>query len=123
MSLSKYIESAQTDCFKKHGVFFAFSDAQFDKQKTEGVEYASLGAGTICPKANVKAFMIDHEGIVKAGIAKRIEAEGKTAIIRYELANYESWYTGDYSQAAEALEDYGFPIEDIIEQFNIYGGE
>ena len=34
---------------KKYGAFFAFGNAQFDEQRKEGVKYASLGAGLICP--------------------------------------------------------------------------
>jgi hypothetical protein len=118
MSLSQIIQANQSACFQKHGVFFAFSNSQLNEQKQDGVEYVSLGAGTICPKANVKAFMLDHAAIVAEGIKHDIATNGKEAIIRRELANYECWYTGDIDDCVEALEDYGFELNDIINIFN-----
>jgi hypothetical protein len=48
--LSNYVEAAQTKLFNETGTFFAFSNKQYDDQAKAGIEYASLGAGIICPK-------------------------------------------------------------------------
>jgi len=117
MSLTKYIEKKQTDCFKKHGVIFAFSNKQFEEQKQNNVTYVSLGGGTLCPKNNVKKFIEDHSDIIKAGIAQDIKENGKANIIERELANYECYYTGDIENCVEALEDYGFTHEDVLEVY------
>lgn len=37
------------EAMAKLGAFFAFGNAQFDEKKVEGVKYASLGMGIICP--------------------------------------------------------------------------
>lgn len=117
MTLSKYIEKEQTACFEKHGVFFAFSSKQFDEQKVEGVSYAVLGAGVVCPADNAEAFLEDHKNIVKKGMALDIKENGKEAIIHRELCNYECYYTGDYIDAMIILRDYGFTEEEVKEVF------
>ena len=118
MSLSTIIQAEQTILFDKLGIFFAFSNEQLDRQKKEGVEYVSLGAGTICPKENVKAFIEEHANLVKTGIAKDIEKNGKEKIIHRELCNYECFYSGDLDDAIDALEDYGFTNEEIYAVYN-----
>jgi hypothetical protein len=118
MSLTQIVQSAQTECFNNHGVFFAFSNEQLDQQKKEGVIYVSLGGGLICPKANVKAFVNDHANIISNGIKTDIEKNGKDAIIRRELDNHECFYTGDVEDCIDALDGYGFTREDIIAVYN-----
>jgi len=117
MSLSKYIEKEQTTCFEKHGVFFAFSSEQYEEQKVEGVKYAVLGAGCVCPADNAEAFLKEHSEIIKKGIAQDIKENGKEAIIHRELCNYECYYTGDYIDAMIALKDYGVTEEEVEKVF------
>ena len=117
MSLQTYIEKEQTALFNKLGVFFAFSDKQFAEKKQDGVKYVSLGAGCLCPKDNVKTFVAEHEALRQKAIATDIKENGKTAIIKRELANYECYYTGDISEAVDALEGYGFTEEEIYQVF------
>jgi len=100
------------------GVFFAFSDTQFEEQKKEGVKYASVGAGCICPVDNVKPFIKAFDAIQKQGIAQDIKENGKAAIIERELANYECYWTSDISGCVDALEDYSFTVEDIQRVYN-----
>ncbi|WP_456303359.1 DUF7659 family protein, partial [Vibrio lentus] len=45
------------------GAFFAFSNKQFDEAKKEGVKYASLGMGLICPVDNAKQLMTRLDSI------------------------------------------------------------
>ena len=52
--LSNYMNEAQTELFNNTGAFFAFSDTQFDEKKKNGVKYAHLGAGLICPIENIE---------------------------------------------------------------------
>ena len=92
-----------TDC----KVFFAFSDEQFQKNKTplsEGEKYVSIGAGGYMPKGMVQ--------ILKDGM-KLIDREYKAAIsqnkqlrkdnILYELRNHEAFYTHDLDDTLNAL--------------------
>lgn len=119
MNMNEFIQAAQTKCFEKYGVFFAFSTAQFDEQKKpEHFPYVRMGMGLICPKANKDAFLKAHKAIVSGGIAKDIKKNGKDAIIKRQLFNYECTYTNDISDVVEALEDYGFTHDDIRKVFN-----
>jgi len=122
MSLSNYIQAEQTACLKKYGVFFAFSAKQFNDQCQKNVLYTDLGAGTICPKDKAKEFLKAHAAIIEAGIAKDIAENGKESIIRRELANHECYYTGEIEQCVDALEDYGFSYDDILNVFRLGEG-
>jgi len=105
--LSNYTESAQTDAFNKYGAFFAFSDKQFNKQKKEGIKYASVGAGLIAPTENVSSLMDSLLSIHASAIEQDIAENGIKAIIHRELANYECQITMDYSDCMSALDGYG----------------
>lgn len=123
MSLTTIIQAKQTELFNQYGVFFAFSNEQFEKGKKEGVIYSQLGAGMLCPKANVQAFWADHERVVADGIAEDIRANGKDAIIRRELYNYECFYTGDIDDCVDAVECYGFTRADVVAEYHKGGSE
>ena len=116
-SLSDYTQEAQTELFNKYGVFFAFSDKQFDEAKKEGVKYSSMGAGMICPTEHCKAVWEGLSAISKEGREQDLKENGKEAIILRELYNYECYYSGDIEDAVEALEAYEFPYTDIIEVY------
>jgi len=106
--LNQIQEQKHTDLFNKCGLFFAFSNEQFTENKTplkEGEKYVSIGAGGYLPKGNVKMFKDGMKDIkkwykdeIKAG-----KAELRKAKIVYELSNYESYYTGDITDALQAL--------------------
>lgn len=116
-TLNDYIQDKQTICFKEHGVFFAFSNKQFDAAKKDGVMYVDLGAGLLCPKENVKTFVTAHSDIVDAGIAEDIADNGKAGIIMRELNNHECFYTGDYGDCMPALKDYGITAQEVWVEF------
>lgn len=116
--LSHYIQDKQTQAFNEAGAFFAFSNQQFDDEKKEGVKYASLGMGLICPTDNVKQLMIRLDSIAQEGIAEDIKENGKKAIIRRELFNHECFYTNDICDCVEKLEGYGITYDEIYEVFN-----
>jgi len=118
MSLTQYIEKNQTACFAKHGVIFAFSKKQFEEQKEGDQTYVDLGSGLLCPKPNVDEFINDHSSIVKNGMARDLKENGKNKIILRELGNYECFYTGNIKDAVDALEDYGFTVQDIKQVYN-----
>jgi len=116
--LHEYMEDAQTQLFKRMGSFFAFSNSQFDEAKKEGVTYTDMGAGLICPKENALELSKGLEDISKKGIAQDIAENGKEAIIKRELYNHECFYTMDYSDCVDKLEDYDFSIDDIKKVYN-----
>lgn len=99
-------EKDTNDLFTNLGVFWAFSNEQFAKNKTplqDGEKYVDIGAGGFMPKHNVDAFL---EGM------KNIDIAFKTAIkdnkarethILYELNNHECFYTGRIDDALDVL--------------------
>lgn len=112
-TLQNYIEAAQTKLFNDTGAFFAFSNKQFDEGKKEGVKYASLGAGLICPTDKAQMLVDGLESIIKSGIAQDIAENGIDKIIARELANYEAFYTYEIDDTVDALEDYGITREQV----------
>lgn len=116
--LSHYIQDKQTQAFNEAGAFFAFSTKQFDEAKKEGVKYASLGMGLICPVDNAEQLMTRLDSIAQEGIAEDIEENGKKAIIRRELFNHECFYTNDICDCVEKLEGYGMSYDEVYEVFN-----
>ncbi|MEZ9209364.1 hypothetical protein AB6E95_17915 [Vibrio splendidus] len=116
--LSHYIQDKQTQAFNEAGAFFAFSNQQFDDEKKEGVKYAVIGMGLICPVDNAKQLMTRLDSIAQEGIAEDIKENGKKAIIRRELFNHECFYTNDICDCVEKLEGYGITYDEINEVFN-----
>lgn len=112
-SLSHYIQDKQTQVFNDAGAFFAFSNQQFAKAKQQGIEYVSIGAGLICPPDKAKQLINRLATINKEGIKQDIEDNGKDAIIRRELFNYECFYSGDIMDCVENLTEYGYCFDDI----------
>lgn len=116
--LPDYMEEQQTNLFKETGSFFAFSDKQFKEQSKEGVVYASLKHGLICPSETVaklrKGLKTIHEQAMKQDIAEN----GPEAIILREIYNHESYYTGNPTNALDALKAYNFPNELFVKVWN-----
>ncbi|ENM5760126.1 hypothetical protein ACQ902_003913 [Vibrio mimicus] len=116
-SLIHYTQDKQTELFNQIGAFFAFSNEQFNEAKKEGVRYVNFGAGLIAPNENAKMLLQQLEKINAEGIAQDIAENGKQAIIRRELFNYECFYTGDICNCVDALQDYGYSYDDIYQVY------
>jgi len=116
--LSDYTQQAQTDLFDELGVFFAFSNQQFEEARKQDIEYVSLGMGMIVPENNAKSLVERLVEIQKEGIKQDIAENGKDAIIRRELFNHECFYTGDICDCVEKLEGYGISYDEVYEVFN-----
>ena len=54
----------------------------------------------------------------KDGIDQDIKENGKFAIIRRELFNYECFYTYEIQDAIDNLEQYGYNEGDVLQVFN-----
>lgn len=111
--LSNYVEEAQTALFDRLGVFFAFSNKQFDEAKKEGVKYTQLGAGLICPVGKAKELMDELDKIHAAGMKQDLEENTREGVIRRELENHECYYTGDIESCVDRIKDYGITAEEI----------
>jgi len=104
---------------KECKMFFAFSNQQFEENKTpltEGDKYLSLGSGTYLPKSNINKW---KEGVTALSnwFISQVQ-EQREAYIRYELSNHEAYYTGDIDSAFEALEG-NFTREEVQSVFNV----
>jgi hypothetical protein len=89
------------------GLFWAFSDSQFLENKTpleEGDKYVSIGAGGYMPKSKVKIWLDGTDEIEKWFKAEIKASKGaRRALIAYELANHEAYYTCSISDTLAAL--------------------
>ena len=106
-----------TDC----GMFFAFSNEQFNANKTplkEGEKYVHLGAGAYLPKGQVDNYLNGVKAISKEFTEAVRENKQRRANILYELNNYECFYTGDIEDAINALGS-DYTIEEVQEVYNI----
>ncbi len=103
-------EEKQFD-FGKHGAFFAIGNEQLQEELTKrgGTEkdYCSMGAGLVAKKENAKTLWKKFETFNKGEREKRLQQDGIESIIKYELSNYESYYTRDISDALAILKGYG----------------
>lgn len=102
--MNQYIDKEMEKVFEKHGVFFAFSEKQFNEGKKEGVTYVNVGNGDLCPKENVKAYIEDASNVIDTGIRKQVEELGAEKIIEHEYFNYECQLSMDISRMVSALE-------------------
>jgi len=112
--LSDYMSERQTATFEKYGVFFAFSRKQIDEGRKEGIQYQHVGHGMIVPKEHVEVVMKELDEIYQDGIKQDLAENGKEAIIKRELNNYECYCTGAIGNAFEALADYGITYDDVM---------
>jgi hypothetical protein len=106
--LKKQQEEANSQLFKECGLFFAFSNEQFEENKTplkEGEKYVHVMAGGYLPKGNVDTLLKGMEANRKA-YQKQVKALNlRLKEIAYELGNHECYYTGDWSVVADMFPD------------------
>lgn len=87
-------------------MFFAFSNEQFEQNKTplaEGEKYVSLGAGAYMPKSQVNNWIEGTKNIDKWYKAALKDNKLRRQNIAYELANHEAFYTGEIEDTLQAL--------------------
>ncbi len=77
-------EKMTSDLLKSCGVFFAFSNQQFNENKTplkEGEKYISINNGGYLPKSNLAAF--------KIGLAEIGKVKGTKKKIEYDVSDFQ----------------------------------
>lgn len=100
-------ELKQSALFTATGLFWAFSNEQFEKNKTPlepGDKYVRLPHGGFLPKSNLDTMLSGMEEInawFKAAVNENKET--RRALIAYELNNHEAYYTGSIDSACDAL--------------------
>ena len=102
--LKKQQENANTILFDKCGLFFAFSDKQFQEGKTplkEGEKYVPILGGGYVPKGNLNTLLEGMEANRKE-FEQAVKANNlRLKQIAYEFGNHECFYTGDWSVVAD----------------------
>ena len=116
-TLNDYTSDKISAVLEKHGAFFAFSNAQFEEKRVEGVEYVRNLNGMVMPKESKFQLIKEINEIYAEGVKQDIAENGLTIIVKRELSNYECYYTGDIEDAVEALEDYGVTHEQVLTVF------
>lgn len=112
-------EAKYSQLMKDCGVFWAFSNEQFAKNKTplkEGEKYVSMGAGGYLPKGNVDAWISGTKKIESWFRSALKENKQRRANIAYELNNHEAFYTGSVEETLEALGP-DYTKEEVIEVY------
>jgi|14_taG_2_1085336.scaffolds.fasta_scaffold48076_1 hypothetical protein len=112
-----------TLAMEKHGAFWAFSNKQLDEQKKEGVEYVGLNGGLVAPKESVVQLMKDIAKVGRERAQNDLDANTKKEIIHRELANYETFITGDITDTVNALASHGITREDVQAEYPEYYNE
>lgn len=113
-------EQEKTDqLLRDCSVFFAFSDEQFQKNKTplqEGEKYVSIGAGGYLPKSKVEQLQKGFKDIAQWKKDQLKENKLRKQHIAYELANHEAFYTGEIEDTLDALGE-GYTYAEVWEVF------
>lgn len=95
-----------SDLIKECKMFFAFSNEQFNQNKTPlepGEKYVDLGHGCYMTKGNVEKWKEGNKDIDK-WFKNEIEENGlRKQHIIYELNNHEAFYIHDIESTMEAL--------------------
>jgi hypothetical protein len=112
-------EAKVSELIKACSMFFAFSNEQFEQNKTplqDGEKYVSMGMGAYMPKGQVNAWIEGSKDIDKWYKAALKDNKLRRQNIAYELANHEAYYTGEIDDTLAALgSDYS--REEVLEVF------
>lgn len=104
--LMRLRDTASNELVQSCGMFFAFSEKQFNESKTpllDGDVYMSLGSGTYIPERNFEKYMKGSNKIAQ-DFAQAIDANNlREDYISYELGNHEAWFTYDISDTKAIL--------------------
>lgn len=102
-------------------MFFAFSNDQFNENKTqlqEGEKYVSLGAGCYMPKSKVEGYLKAMKEVNQWFKATVKENKARTQHIAYEINNHEAYYTGDIEDAMSALGS-DYTKKEVLAVYNV----
>lgn len=101
-------------------VFWAFSQKQFEENKTplkEGEKYVDIGAGGFMPKSNIEKYINGMKAIYEEFKEAMRDENARIEHIRYQLNNHEAYYTRDITSTLEALGE-DFTKEEVLQVFD-----
>jgi len=102
--IKKKQEDSLSAIFENLGIFFAFSDEQFEESRKPDVEYFTPGFGMVIPVQNKDAFKIAYDQHCQETEALYREHIPMDDYILYELYNHEAYYTWDVTSAMDAVQ-------------------
>lgn len=105
--------------FEEFGIFFAFSEQQFEQSRKEGVEYVSGFGGMIIPKENVKLLNGRINRIHEETAARMRKHVPMEEYILYELYNHEAFYTGEVNEVLKLARSY-YPDCTLENVYKVY---
>ncbi|MDD2462432.1 MAG: hypothetical protein PHI97_00380 [Desulfobulbus sp.] len=105
---------------EKYGIFFAFSNKQYEENAKDGIKYINYGFGLFCPKSNIENFLADFGAAVEQFRKDDIAENGKKKVIWRELSNHECQISMDISNAVKALKGYGITKEEVEQEWKEY---
>lgn len=108
IEIKKEREQAIEKLLKECGVFWAFSNAQFEENKTplkDGEKYVDIGAGGFMPSGNKDKYIDGMLAIGEAFEKAIADNKQREAYILYELNNHEAFYTCSIDSTLNALGD------------------
>jgi hypothetical protein len=106
--------------FTECQVFWAFSQKQFDENKTpllDGEKYVEIGAGGYMPKSNVDKLIAGMKKINNDFKQAMQDDEARKAHIKYQLNNHEAYYTHSIESTLDALGE-DFTREEVLSVFD-----
>ena len=108
--VKKEYDEKYNEEFKKTGVFWAFTNTQFDENKTHkdapDSEYLSVGLGGYIHKSN-KDKLDNFNNVIAPQLKKEFaDSIDINNLIDYELVNHECYYTYDYSDVVYLVQYY-----------------
>ncbi len=117
--LKKQQEQKISELFNECSVFFAFTDKQFDENKTpiaDDDKYVRFASGSYVPKSNLKKLHDGFDTVDKWFNDSINDEKLRYELIAYELGNHESYYTGSISDALAALGT-GFTRDEVYKVY------
>lgn len=99
-------EQKISDLHEQFGLFWAFSQKQYEENKTpkeEDEKYVSIGGGGFVPKSKCQPLLDEMENIEK-WYNEEIKTNFKKEAIAFELANHECYYTGEIDDVVNIFE-------------------
>ncbi len=104
----KEIRKVQSDkmsaLFEKLGIFFAFSDEQFEVKRKEGVTYVHYYAGMLIPKENVALWVKESDRVSRETGEMLREHIPMDKYILHEMLDHEVFYTGSPSEILDNVQ-------------------
>lgn len=99
---------------EEHRAFFAYGASQMKAARIMCIDYVRTDFGLLVPRVLADSALAKIAAAYKKASDFRLANNSLDDIIEYELANHESWYTGDIDDAMDALAEYNVTRQQVI---------